>query len=507
MTLGVCHRITNYSYSYVDRLTIDNEINPPTYTHNGCACNEFVSFRYRHQQATKQPTNDMAARLYGSLTTLNDLAARTGTDLSFNLASRLKVVRSYRGRFYKRYFQAYTELTHRSLLRTDFLNNAFVKPDKEEREIVYVATAKGPRMIQYMRATGALEMGRFTHAVESKIYAITDQFGTKVFGKGCNLHELAEDFVVKRSNFSDPIFLLLDASSFDAHVSAPLLRIVSKWYGTILRNSRDRAYVRWLWSHTYVNRGRTTNGLKFKTQGTRMSGHMDTGLGNSLIMYAMLTEYLKTVGVQKYSMSVNGDDSVIIIERSDLRRASDLSIFDECGFKMKFEYTDRFSQMEYCQCKPVETHYGWIMARSPERLLRRVGWSVHRFGKKMSKHYVYSLGLGEMAINYGLPIGYALGVKLREAACGAPGAPPRMLPVNRKKYISATRQRYWQSSEPAIVSDLARESYEEAWGISPDDQVALEEALRVKLDPTLDQDHLDWFNEYVDGALIGTHPV
>lgn len=442
-----------------------------TFTHNGCLCNEIIALRFRHQMDTPPVSLSVIPLLRRALDGLLSCNRPDGTPIEpVFLRSRQQVVNTYRGRHRIKYFRAMVELNTRALNRTDFYNRGFVKADKEEESDL----TKAGRLIQFMRPTGALEMGRFTHAVESQIYSLHDKYDTKIFGKGGNLHEIAEDLNNKRENFNDPIFLLLDASKFDAHVSTEMLRLVAEWYPNLLSDPSQREFIRWMWSHTFNNYGSTVNGLRYKTNGTRMSGHMDTGLGNSLVMYAMITAYLGVVGITKYSMSVNGDDSVVMIERSDLQRALDISFFKDCGFKMKFDMTDEFSKMDYCQTRPVLTRYGWILARSPERMLRRIGWSSNLFGAKRSRDFLYSLGKGERAINYGLPIGYTLGNKLMQAAPNG-----KLLPLDRKKYISYTRQKYWQSSEDAIIDKVARESFCEAWGITPEEQVRIEESLQV----------------------------
>nr|UBJ25993.1 hypothetical protein 3 [Sichuan mosquito tombus-like virus] len=351
-----------------------------------------------------------------------------------------------------------------------------------------------------MEATGALEMGRFTHAVESDVYDLKDDYGTRIFGKGCNLHELAEDFINKNALFANPVYLLLDASKFDAHVSDALLRIVARFYETMLENPRERKHVRWLWSHTFTSMGRSKLGVYYKTKGTRFSGHMDTGLGNCMVMYAALKVYLRLSGVTKHVMSVNGDDSVIIVERQDLSKLLDIGVFKSLGFKMKFEYTDDFSQMEYCQCRPVHTDYGWVMARGPERVLARTGWSVKRFSKKKFKDFVLSLGMGESAVSYGVPVAYPLARLLVGAGKGG-----KMMPTDRKRFISYTRQKFWQSPEVATISLSTRVSYERAWGMSPDKQIEIEGKLKVSMGLTLSSRQMTAYERIVtDDPLMGT---
>jgi len=470
---GVCNSFKNRMYPYVKMNRGDL---PLTYTHNGCWCNELLALKFRHQMDTPKVDKDVQHHIDVALDSLFEHVMPNGEKLrrDYILKSRQQVVNQYSGRYRRRYAKAMTELKTLSLNHKDFMNKGFVKADKENTKDI----SKASRLIQYMKETGALEMGRFTHAVELDIYSLQDKYGTKIFGKGGNLHEIAEDMVRKKSNFLDPVYLLLDASKFDAHVSDLMLKSVAKWYPRLLQLPKQRKYVAWLWQHTITNYGFTAGGIRFKTHGTRMSGHMDTGLGNSLIMFAMITSYLKVVGITKYSMSVNGDDSVVMIERSDVVRARDISIFKRFGFNMKFEMTDDFSQMDYCQTRPVKTKYGWILARAPDRILGRVGWSVTKFSKAKRKDYLFSLGKGEQAINYGLPIGYALGKALVRAAPHG-----KMMDITRKRYISYTRQRYWASGEDAVIDDETRMSYYEAWGIAPEEQIAIERGLKISLNP------------------------
>jgi len=458
-----------YPYATLERAGIS----VLTFTHNGCLCNEILALQFRHQMSTPPVSHGALPLLRQALDRLLEMRRPDGMPLErVTLRTRQQVVNSYKGRHRIKYFRAMVELNTRSLNRTDFYNRGFVKPDKEQESDL----TKAGRLIQFMRPTGALEMGRFTHAVEMQVYSLQDGYDTKIFGKGGNLHDIAEDLNNKREHFHDPIFLLLDASKFDAHVSAELLRLVAEWYPSLLTHPTEQNYVKWMWSHTYTNYGSTQNGLRYRTHGTRMSGHMDTGLGNSLIMYAMLTAYMATKQITKYSMSVNGDDSVIVIERADLTAAKDISFLKDCGFNMKFEHTDNFSHMDYCQTRPVKTKYGWVLARSPERMLRRIGWSSNLFGARRGRDFLYSLGKGEKAINYGLPIGYALGQKLLDAAPNG-----RLLPLDRKKYISYTRQRYWATGREAVIDRETRESFAEAWGMSPEEQELVERSLRVSL--------------------------
>jgi len=456
---GDC-RINKFTYCYVGNKHRDCGL---VYTHNSCVCNDEMALKHRHQVATPKVVA-CTENLLKHFKIFEKLYFKT------DLLSTQEVVNNYQGRWRRRYEQARVSLNDRPLCAKDFILNWFTKPDKE----VKLEDLGVPRGIQYRNARAALMMGRFTHAVEGEIYKLEDEYKTKVFGKGVNLHDLAADFKKKVANFHNPVFLELDASKFDAHVSVDMLRVTRNLYMRLCRTPKDRQLVGYLWSRTFTNFGYTRNGIKYKTWGTRMSGDMDTGLGNCIVMYLLLCEYMKVVEIDKFSLSVNGDDSVIIIEYGDLEKAKDISMFKDYGFKMKFQVSFALSEMEYCQCKLVETAYGPVMARSPKRILDRGGWSVTKFGKSRLKDYLLSLGCGEMAINYGLPIGYVLGKLLKQAGYGG-----KMMPVDRKRYISYTRQKYWQCDEEAVITPEARLSYFHAFGISPDEQIRIEESLKI----------------------------
>lgn len=459
---GQCQIVRN-TYCYVgDKVDIAKTV----YTHNGCACNEVLALKFRHQVRTPP--------FYGDIEELEEnldyIRRKVGGPESQTLKTRLEVVNNYCGRWKKRYYDAMVSLRDTPLTHQDFYNNMFVKADKEDKPI-----ESAPRAIQYRRARCALEMGRMTHSIETEIYQIKDEHGTRIFGKGCNFHELAEDFVLKASLFSDPVYIMLDASKFDAHVTTDCLQMMRRFYKSLFKR-REATYVNYLYGKTITNQGFSRHGVRYKTSGTRMSGDMDTGLGNCLIMYTMLVAYMKRSMISKYVMSVNGDDSVIVIERSQLAKATDISCFQDWGFKMKFEVCYELQDVEYCQCKMVETDYGWIMCRSPERILSRDGWSVNRYGGRNLKNYVYSLAMGEMAVNYGLPIGYPLAEKFY-ALVGE----QELAMKSRKATYTVEKQRYWHNVHGATISGATRASYENAFGIPPGRQIEIENSLNVTL--------------------------
>jgi hypothetical protein len=231
-----------------------------------------------------------------------------------------------------------------------------------------------------------------------------------------------------------------------------------------------------LWKQTYVNKGRTKAGLRYKTRGTRMSGDMDTGLGNSIIMYLMLSQYLKTAGVRG-SILVNGDDSLVVISRSSLHKVMDISIFKTFGFSMKFEVAYDIQQAEFCQSRLVWTDYGPAMALNPLRCINRLAWTTKKYSSRHARQYVHTVALCNRAAHWGMPILYPLADAMKKLVKSEKEILMSTFDYEWKEML----RRWWRDKRAATISIDTRLSYEQAWGISVHQQEQLERGLRVRV--------------------------
>jgi len=154
--------------------------------------------------------------------------------------------------------------------------------------------------------------------------------------------------------------------------------------------------------------GRLKEGtIKFIVQGARMSGDMNTALGNCLLMSCMVYAFCKSVGIEKMRLANDGDDCVLIIERGDLWKTDTLpDWFLTMAFSMKVEDpVYQFEEIEFCQSKPVWTPEGYIMVRNPRAAIAKDVIStsclphVHVF-----KTWMKAVGMGGMALTGGIPI-------------------------------------------------------------------------------------------------------
>lgn len=427
------------------------------FTHKSCVCNEQVALAQRHQIDDGSRFNSKT-NLKQYLRPLIKTTTAVSEDYIISRAdsSKRKLLQC-----------ASLSLRTKPLGDSDGHIKMFLKDDKYhhapelahflgmEDEPKYTA----PRCIQYRNKRYCLRLATHLHPIEENTYAYKDWTDTQVFAKGLNLKQRAEALSTKWQSFVRPKALLLDHSKFDAHISLPLLRL-ERWYYNQCSGEEEMDY---LMSLQINNKGRTKNETRYKTKATRMSGDQNTGLGNSIINYAMLCAFCEHYDL-KYSLLVDGDDSVIVIE--DEGKPYDLSFFAQFGMKTLGEEVTTFSQVEFCQTKPVQLENGWTMVRNPYRMILRLPWTTKVLSTKGVKPYLASVGRCELALGMGAPIGQYFGHKLSELS---------------SRHVTTSlewvaKQQLFRPRRAHLVppTHSARESYYEAWGISPEDQIKIE---------------------------------
>lgn len=157
---------------------------------------------------------------------------------------------------------------------------------------------KAPRLIQARDPTFNIEYGRYIKPLELTLKSAVQ------FGKGTNKQIADKIWKLSRkwTHYTE-----LDHKDFDAHVTLEMLKLTHIFYQSCYKHCPQ---LRRLSKRTLVNKCRTRNKIKYTAKGSRMSGDVDTGFGNSLINYAILKEVLKELGID-CDVIVNGDDSII----------------------------------------------------------------------------------------------------------------------------------------------------------------------------------------------------
>lgn len=222
-----------------------------------------------------------------------------------------ETVDTYVGRRHTIYSNALRKLEQIGLSRRDACSIAFVKMELVNPE-------KAPRCIQPRDPAYNLSLGRYIKAVEHRIYdGIRRVFGDgPTVMKGFNVSDIGKIARGKWRSFAEPVAIGLDATKFDMHVSPAALAWEHSIYLALFDNDPE---LRKLLSWQMNNKGAgycADGKLKYTVVGKRFSGDMNTGLGNCILMCAMVYAYAKERGVRVKLMN-NGDDCVVIMERVD----------------------------------------------------------------------------------------------------------------------------------------------------------------------------------------------
>lgn len=424
------------------------------WTHNGCLCNQVIALTHRHQIETP---------VCQDLDEFEPLIDELVKGVKLEPWTYQQVIDGYIGQWKQKYKSARASLLSNGLQPWHSILTLFVKDDKEHGQ-----PEKAGRAIQYRSPEFCLSQAVYTKAVEEWFYDLVEKDGSIIVGKKDG-YAVAKALETKFQNYKRPVALEADASKFDTCVDIKWLKkILQILFRIFPKKHRKQLYK--LWSQTFINRGRSRKGLKYKTWGTRASGDMDTGLGNSIIMYLMLRQWLKLANVNG-SILVNGDDSVVVIEHEDLNKMRDMTCFNRWGFNMKLGVAHGLHEVEFCQSKVIRSDYGLVMARNPVRVMRRTGWTTTY--RRDQKRFLLGLGLCENAASFGVPIAGPLAKLMIQAGGGTP--------IFSGSYEYETFRKLdspWKHL-PMSISGETRVSYWQAWGITPEEQIKIETSAYV----------------------------
>jgi hypothetical protein len=394
--------------------------------------------------------------------------------------TRQEFVEYYRGRKRDIYQLAADSLLNTGIGPVDAHIKAFVKaefinsddkPDPDPRVI-------SPRDPRYN-----VELGKYLRPIEHRIYgAIGRIFGSETVLKGFNSQETGGIFERKWNSFRDPVAIGLDASRFDQHVSQVALKWEHSVYNAIYKQSPE---LRKLLSWQLVNRvtGHCRDGkLKYKTDGCRMSGDVNTALGNCLIMCALVHAYAKERGVL-ISLANNGDDCTVIMEKMDenkfMYRLDEW--FLEMGFNMTVEKpVYHLEGIEFCQTHPVYIDGGYIMVRNFPKAIAKDCLSLKELSSPVvCKAWLDAVGQGGLSLTGGIPVYQEFYSAYIRAGAGIKVKRGNQNSKRCKTDVELEGGLFWlskgMSKRYSVVSQRTRYSFWLAFGTTPDQQVALEE--------------------------------
>lgn len=369
----------------------------------------------------------------------------------------------YDGAKRKRYEAAARSMVDRELVSSDWEINVFIK---DEICTSWTKHDPAPRLISPRSPEYCLEVGCFIKPIEHLLYkAVARVWGETTIAKGLNFNQRGELIADKWNSFNCPVAVGLDASRFDQHVSVQALEWEHSVYlGCYPKYKRKLGM---LLRKQLNNYGRVVVDdclITYHRKGARMSGDMNTALGNCLIMTGLVWEYAKQRNLH-IKLINDGDDCVVFMESSDLEcfNSGLKEWFLERGFNMKVEApAHELEGIEFCQCHPVWNGESYSMCRNVHKALFT---DVAHVGRTPVEIAAIRQAVSEcgQVWSKGFPV---FPVFYKTLATGV------------KPILLRNSGTYWNSKGCVKGTDYitseARLSFERAFGISPHEQIAIE---------------------------------
>ncbi|APG76122.1 hypothetical protein 2 [Beihai tombus-like virus 11] len=421
---------------------VDPNLNlPPIYADQGCIKNEYYCLLNRHLIPMMPTSVDV-------LKTCCSILIEISKELSVSKMSSKELIDSRPVRMKRRYRKALSL----DLKRVHSRVNLFIKFEKKSDP------DKSPRAIQYRATPYTARLAKYIVPIEKALYKLRSRLNHyhPMVAKGMNALERGEALWNMYQHYERPYVYLIDHSKFDSRVNKDLLQMEHSFYLDCYKGDRWLSY---LLKQQIYNVGHSRNGLRYKCTARRMSGDANTALGNCLINYAILRAKFGPEAI----IYLDGDDSVVFMPRK-----VDVD-FSDTGMESKVEIVREFSQIEFCQSKPVLTTHGWLMCREP---LRAISRAIYKLGAKPInwRDYLTTIGIGEGLCSPQMPIISKLAALFRSAG------------GEYKWYFSEYRlgvQKCVNRFEnPNAVS---RVSFNDAFGIDCYSQLLMEEAIAASV--------------------------
>jgi hypothetical protein len=392
--------------------------------------------------------------------------------------SYLQTAQSYSGRLRKRYLEAERSLRVDGRLTDD---DSYLRPFLKAEKFNGVAKLAKPRLIyprspRYNLALAArlkpLEHWLWGYLTAPKV--LKSGVG-RVVAKGLNQTQRANLIVRKFKARNDCVAFEVDGSAFEAHVGPHQIVEEHLIYKAAFPGDRG---LQFLLDKQLRLEGRLSSGIKFSRQGARASGDYNTGMGNTLVMLAVVGGVLRDLVPNQFDLLVDGDNAVVFLDRTALCRVlSDFAheVVRQSGHEMVLEKpTSLIEEIRFGQSAPVYLgpNLGWRMVRDPRKVMSQA-LSSHRWLREESfaREWIRGVAACELSLGSGVPVLQSWALKLQAQWGGPEGV--RAHPHTDYFFLGARMV----GSEAAVpIHPDARDSFERAFGLDHSTQVDLERA-------------------------------
>ncbi|QUP79246.1 RNA-dependent RNA polymerase [Colletotrichum higginsianum ssRNA virus 1] len=477
--------------------------------HSKCPHNEITAISLRSLSAvpeqTSMPLPAHTVRVWHSLTRF----VRKYQDGAW---SHRRTAESYSGALGRRYGEAATSLEVDGPSGfADYYLRAFLKVEKSR---VPFKMAK-PRLIYPRSPRYNLELASrlkpFEHwlwgRLNGKLFRCGD--GSRVVAKGLNARQRANLIVRKFRAIEDCVCVEVDGKSFESHVGVPQLK---REFGVYKAAFPGDKRLSWLLSKQLKLEGTLECGARFSREGGRASGDFNTGMGNSLIFLVECVSAARQLGIH-YDILVDGDNAVLFCSSRDyplLRDHFAENVVNSSGHEVSVDSVATcIEEIRFGGSAPVNLGaLGWTMVRDWVRVLSGAFSShIHLRHPKFAKEWMTGVAMCELSCSKGVPI-------LQKWALSAIDALGHTGKIRPDFYRDFYARGAWLAGRDyqATVTDVARLSFERAFGVNPEQQLQIENSFESSLkdlghyaadfsfyDPetfeeylTFDELHLDW---------------
>lgn len=347
--------------------------------------------------------------------------------------------------------------------------DAFVKVEKYS---FHDKKLRIPRLICPPSDHAKVVMGRHIKPIERAMKEIVGPGNRFPFmAKGMSSGELATRFKDMAATFRNPVFISIDMSKCDSTIGKELKRIENSFFinrcaepdfrKCMISGSKETMQIR-------LGKGKT--GRTFRVPQMRASGTAHTGAGNTLLVYATTRVLLGQIKNEVFS---NGDDTIIIVEEKDSQsviRMIESGGYSTFGFSVRIEQvTNVITDVFWCQCYYTERPEGPVWIRDHRKVMQTI-LTNENYASPAWLSYLSTIAMGEGSTNPGQPIVAPLVKDILS------------MNVKRKRLPNQNQTtRRWEaegcpSAEKLdlVVTDVDRDVFYKRYGISPAEQIQIE---------------------------------
>lgn len=356
------------------------------------------------------------------------------------------------------YANAAESLIHKPLNSKDMAVKMFVKNERYDKEV------KPPRAIQSKSPRYNIELQRYLMPIEKWFKACG--YDKQMTTKGMDAYKQGKFLRGCWDQFDDPVAILHDHNRYDSRLHTGWLEEEFDYYQRFFPGDE---LLESLLRNQLTTCGFTKHGTQYTVKGTRLSGMPNTSLGNCCSNYGKLSSVMRKSNISKYRIVVNGDDSIVMIERKDLSKY-DVDFLQSYGFKTSTNIVDEFESIDYCQCNPVITSNGWMMVRNPTRVITRTSACIDNSINTINKltTWLASVGDCEKNVNCGVPVLQAWGQKLS-------GLTNKRIKLDHRDLFGKLSN----ATTSNVITNQARDSFFRSFGIGQQQQIYLENMINT----------------------------